>query len=86
VGQTSSRFYATGLGEDATDNDGNVSPTVEALIDAQPAVVLYAGRAPGYTGLNQLNIALPSLITQGTHSLVIKRNGVASRSVTIQTK
>jgi uncharacterized protein (TIGR03437 family) len=75
-------IYLTGLGEDATDADVDVRASVEAQIDGQPATVLYAGRAPGYAGLNQVNLALPGGITSGTHTLTIKR-GVVSNAVTI---
>ena len=78
--------FGTGLGEDATDVDGNLASQIEALIDGQPAIVTYAGRAPGFAGLNQINVMFPNSITPGTHSLVIKRNGIRSRSVTIQTR
>lgn len=32
-----------------------------------------AGRAPGYAGLNQINLALPAKIISGRHSLVVKK-------------
>jgi uncharacterized protein (TIGR03437 family) len=76
-------IYGTGLGVDATDVDGNVSASVQARIDGNPAVVQYAGRAPGLVGLNQLNIVLPVGITPGTHTVVVARNGVVSNAVTI---
>ncbi|HWQ32316.1 MAG TPA: hypothetical protein VNQ79_05490 [Blastocatellia bacterium] len=76
-------FYGTGLGADATDADGNVSASVKAAIDGTPATVEYAGRAPGFVGLNQLNIALPSGLTPGTHNVVVKRNGRTGNTVTI---
>jgi uncharacterized protein (TIGR03437 family) len=79
-------FYATGLGADATDVDGNVSATVQSTIDGNPAIVDYAGRAPGYVGLNQWNITLPPGITPGTHTVVVMRNGRASNPVTIAIK
>ncbi|MBS1791717.1 MAG: hypothetical protein JST85_28675 [Acidobacteria bacterium] len=75
--------FCTGLGEDATDIDGNVAASVLATIDDQPVTVSYAGRAPGFTGLNQLNITFPAGITSGTHRLTVTRNGVTSNSVTI---
>ncbi len=75
--------FGTGLGADATDVDGNVSSGVNATIDGNPAPVLYAGRAPGFTGLNQLNVMFPSGITSGTHTLVLARNGVPSNVVTV---
>jgi len=52
-------------------------------IDGNPVVVQYAGRAPGFTGLNQLNLVLPVGISSGAHNAQITRNGVASNVVTI---
>jgi uncharacterized protein (TIGR03437 family) len=76
-------FFGTGLGADATDVDGDISASVQARIDGNPVTVLYAGRAPGYVGLNQFNIVLPAGITSGTHTVVVSRNGVNSNLVTI---
>lgn len=73
--------FGTGLGADATDIDANVNAT--ATIDGNPTTILYAGRAPGFVGLNQFNVVFPAGITTGTHTLVISRNGVASNTVTI---
>ncbi len=78
--------FCTGLGEDATDLDGNVAASVLATIDDQSVTVSYAGRAPGFTGLNQLNIVFPAGITSGNHKLNVARNGVVSNSVTIGIK
>jgi uncharacterized protein (TIGR03437 family) len=78
--------FCTGLGEDATDVDGNFATSVQANIDDQPVTVSYAGRAPGFTGLNQLNIVFPAGITPGNHKLSVTRNAVASNSVTIAVK
>ncbi|MEP7273992.1 MAG: choice-of-anchor B family protein [Acidobacteriota bacterium] len=77
-------FFGTGLGEDATDVDGNFASEIEATIDGLSAQTFYAGRAPGFAGLNQFNIGLLAGITSGTHSVVTKRNGIASKPVTIQ--
>lgn len=73
--------FGTGLGADATDVDGSVS--VEAKIDGQVVTVLYAGRAPGFVGLNQFNVVFPATISSGVHTLTISRNGVVSNTVTI---
>lgn len=75
--------FCTGLGEDATDLDGDVAASVLAIIDDQPMTVSYAGRAPGFTGLNQVNIVFPAGITSGTHKLSVTRNGVAGNAVSI---
>lgn len=84
-------IFATGLGDDATDDqatgvDGNVSASTQATIDGQPAMVSYAGRAPGFTGLNQLNIAFPAGLTSGAHKLVVSRNGINSNGVSVAIK
>jgi uncharacterized protein (TIGR03437 family) len=78
--------FGTGIGADATDVDGNLNASVQALIDGAPATVLYAGRAPGFTGLNQLNIAFPANIAPAAHTLVISRNGILSNQVTFDIK
>ncbi len=76
-------FFGAGLGADATDVDGNVAANVQVTIDGVPAVVQYAGRAPDFTGLNQLNVVLTGGISSGTHNVQVTRNGVASNVVTI---
>ncbi len=76
-------FFGSGLGADATDVDGNVNANVAVTIDGSPATVQYAGRAPGFTGLNQLNVFLPAGISSGTHNVQLIRNGIASNVVTI---
>ncbi|MFN0086763.1 MAG: kelch repeat-containing protein [Blastocatellia bacterium] len=76
-------FYGTGLGADATDADGNVSAAAQATIAGVPATVLYAGRAPGFAGLNQFNIILPAAISTGVHNVQVMRNGVPGNVVTI---
>ncbi len=76
-------FFGTGFGADATDQDGNISSNISVTIDGAPVTVLYAGRAPGFVGLNQLNVLLPAGITSGTHTVVVTRHGVASNAVTV---
>lgn len=75
--------FGTGLGADATDVDGNVNASVQARIDGNPVTAQYAGRAPGFAGLNQFNLVLPAGITSGAHTLTISRGGVTSNTVTI---
>lgn len=78
--------FGTGLGPDATDQDGNVSANVTATIGGRAATVTYAGRVPGLVGLNQFNVTIPVGLAAGTHTLVITRGGVASNAVTIALK
>jgi uncharacterized protein (TIGR03437 family) len=76
-------LFATGLGADATDTDGNIAASTRALINGLPATVQYAGRAPGFVGLNQWNIVLPAGLSSGLHRLRIGRNGLLSNETTI---
>jgi uncharacterized protein (TIGR03437 family) len=75
--------FCTGLGADATDIDANVGANVQATIDGQVAQVTYAGRAPGFAGLNQVNVKLLAGMAPGDHKLRLARNGVSSNEVTI---
>jgi uncharacterized protein (TIGR03437 family) len=84
--------YATGLG--AVDNPvptgtpGRASPlshatsTVTATIGGTPATVLFAGLAPDFVGLYQVNIRIPELAT-GDYPLVVSVGGIASNPATV---
>jgi uncharacterized protein (TIGR03437 family) len=76
--------FGTGLGVDAIDVGGDVSASTQVTIDNTPVAVAYAGQAPGFTGLNQLNVVFPANITPGTHTLVVSRNNIPGRPVTIE--
>jgi uncharacterized protein (TIGR03437 family) len=52
------------------------------LIDGQPANLLWAGLAPGFVGLYQVNAQVPATLTTGTHQLQLVVNGAASNTVT----
>ncbi len=81
--------YMTGLG--AVDNPvptgmpasanplSRVTSSVTASIGGQPAQVLFAGLAPGYAGLYQVNLTVPQL-QPGDYVLQIAVAGVASNS------
>lgn len=75
--------FGSGLGEDGTDIAGNIAARVQATIDGKPVTVSYAGEAPGFVGLNQLNIVFPAGISAGNHTLVMSRNGLSSNAVGI---
>ncbi len=76
--------YFTGLGADATDSaTANVASSVSVFINGLPATVQYAGRAPGFVGLNQLNIVLPAGLSSGAQRLRIGRGGLFSNETTI---
>jgi uncharacterized protein (TIGR03437 family) len=57
-----------------------VKPSV--LIDGQPATLLWAGLAPGFVGLYQVNAQVPATLTTGEHRLQLVVGGAASNTVT----
>jgi len=66
-------LYATGLGV-------NIG-TVEILIAGRAATVLFAGLAPGFVGLNQVNAVVPPETPTGEAELIIRTGGVSSPAV-----
>jgi uncharacterized protein (TIGR03437 family) len=81
-------LYGTGW-RGADDADGNpangVAESLEVLIGDNNAPVLFAGEAPGFAGLDQMNIEIPAGIT-GSVSLLVKVNdgdGKVSRANTV---
>jgi uncharacterized protein (TIGR03437 family) len=78
--------FGSGLGSDGTDVNGNHSASVQVTFDGMPGTVLYAGRAPGFTGLNQFNVQFPAGLASGTRTMVFSRNGIPSAPVTVTIK
>jgi uncharacterized protein (TIGR03437 family) len=84
--------YFTGTGPvsnaPATGAAAPTSPLAQATlpysatIDGDAATVTFLGLAPGFVGLGQANITIPSLAA-GNYPLVITIGGVASNSATI---
>ncbi|MGI8989883.1 MAG: hypothetical protein ACR2I2_09895 [Bryobacteraceae bacterium] len=76
-------LYATGLG-DTQARDGfdyaNASPSV--TIGGAAARVLFAGRAPGFTGLDQINVEVPPG-PAGNSAIVVTVGRRTSNAVTI---
>ncbi|MGH9558274.1 MAG: hypothetical protein ACRD30_03475 [Bryobacteraceae bacterium] len=87
--------YLTGLG--SVDNpvaDGApatanplsyAAATVTATIGGQPAQVLFAGLAPGFAAVFQVNIAIPQL-APGAYPLQVIANGAASNTASVYVK
>jgi uncharacterized protein (TIGR03437 family) len=65
-----------------------LSPTtgeVGAFIGGHAALVHFAGAAPGYPGLYQINIEVPATAPSGTDSLLIYANSQPTQSnVTVE--
>ncbi len=81
-------IYCTGLGAvSAPPGDGvpangqstTVTPTV--TIGGAPATVSFSGLAPGFVGLNQVNVRVPSGLKSGNQALIMTIGGASSNSV-----
>ena len=75
-------LFVTGLGA-TTLRDGlnwaNVQP--EVTVGGQPCAVTFAGRAPGYEGLDQINCQLPVTVQTSDNTQVIVRSATRSANV-----
>ncbi len=79
-------IYATGLGFLRTGPSGLLETVypVEAVLGGQPAQVVFAGRAPGFAGLYQVNALVPAGMAGGVRTLSIQTKGQTSNEVTVQ--
>jgi uncharacterized protein (TIGR03437 family) len=83
--------YGTGLGPiQAPDQsppgmlDLRDQADIRVLIGGEAVVPLYAGRAPGYAGLDQINLQLPADVSTGcTVTMQVSVNGQLSNAATI---
>jgi len=86
-------IYATGFGSAnppvptgaaALSNPLSNSVPPRATIDGVPAAVTFAGRAPGFVGLDQVNVTIPAGVTTGKPvSMVLTAGGNAGPTVTV---
>jgi len=80
-------LYATGLGATTTQNGldyANLQPTV--TIGGQDCPVTYAGRAPGYAGLDQINCivrAVPPIPLVGNLVVIVTSGTRSSNAATL---
>ncbi len=56
-------------------------PTV--TVGGRPAQVSFAGLAPGYVGLYQINVTIPADAPTGVQPVVVSSNGVSSKSANL---
>jgi uncharacterized protein (TIGR03437 family) len=69
-----------------TDSLVYLQSTTSATVGGQPAVVRFAGLAPGFVGLVQMNIQVPAGLAPGVYPIVVTIDGQASNSATIAVK
>jgi adhesin/invasin len=60
-----------------------VAAEVVVTIDGIAAPVTFAGLAPGFAGLYQVNVTLPSGVAAGRRSVTMAAGGVISNTVEI---
>ena len=88
-------LYFTGQGPLAVPVDDGapapIGPVIHAMLEASatvggvPAEIQFAGLAPGYAGLAQMNLRVPPL-PAGTYPVIVKMGGVASNAARLSIK
>ena len=69
-------LFATNLGETAESGGFEVAKLTPAVtVGGIAARVLFAGRAPGFVGLNQVNIEIPAEVRLGEAVPVVLKSG-----------
>jgi uncharacterized protein (TIGR03437 family) len=77
-------LYATGLGGTTASSGLDVAVlTPQVTVGGAPAMVTFAGRAPGFVGLDQINIQIPAGITGAAVPVVASSGGRTSNTVTL---
>lgn len=74
---------ASGAAAPSTAPFAETTNTPTVAIGNVSAHVLFSGLAPGYVGLYQVNVTVPSGLSGGSHSLQISVGGVASNTTTL---
>ena len=77
-------LFLTGLGATTTQNGFEYAQAnVTLTIGGQNCPVLYAGRVPGYSGLDQVNCQIPAGLSGSAVPVVITAAGRVSNTVTL---
>jgi uncharacterized protein (TIGR03437 family) len=76
-------LFGTGLGPTYSSNGLNVAQTPAVSIGGQKAAVTFAGRAPGFVGLDQINVQIPSGVQPGTFVPVVMSSGGRSSNTVL---
>ena len=85
------QLFANGLGpvtnQPASGDPAAASPLAQTTnvpavtIGGQPATVAFSGLAPGFSGLYQVNVVVPSGLSQGIQPVTITVGEVMSKSL-----
>jgi uncharacterized protein (TIGR03437 family) len=76
----------SGEAASATPTLPSTTTPVTATIGGQSATVQYAGLAPGYPGLYQINVFVPAGLAAGSQPVIVTVGGQSSKSATIPIK
>lgn len=89
-------IYATGLGTvDNRPDTGQAASTLslsntlvrpDVSIGGRPAAVTFSGLAPGFVGLYQVNVIVPTDLGSGDHAVVLNIGGASSNPVTLSVR
>ncbi len=74
---------APGQGAPSAEPLARVVAPVTATVGGVTAPVQFAGLTPGFVGLYQVNVQIPSGVPSGSAPLVLTQSGVASNTVTL---
>jgi uncharacterized protein (TIGR03437 family) len=85
-------IYCVGLGmADQTLADGAISPAaplanvpgVSVMVGGQNATIKFAGLAPGFVGLYQINAVMPGGVSSGNALVLVRAGGQTSPAVNL---
>jgi len=78
-------IYATGLGAVTPQGQYSITAsTVTVLLNGQELPVAFAGLAPGFPGVYQINVTIPASVAPGLQeSLALEQGGLTSNTVPI---
>ena len=89
-------IFVTGIGDvDLPVATGVAAPAtvlskakaiVSAMVNRVDATVQFAGLAPGFAGLGQINITVPVALGAGNYPLVVNVGGVAANTVNLEVR
>ncbi|MCU1327697.1 MAG: repeat containing protein, partial [Bryobacterales bacterium] len=74
-------LYLTGLGATALRDGLEYAATTPVItIGGRPVTVAYAGRSPGYAGLDQINVQIPAGLSGNAVPVSVTSNGRTSNT------